>query len=183
MPAQSGMIENAGHHVAVDRVENEDDIEDEQRDVALAGVFDDQQRHQAADDDVLHVVGAVALLPERHVIRVHVVGAVQREQAVDECDHVVHANRQLRIELVLTQRLQREQNVDDRDQGHGQHHGPAGAGPVVVEQVQAERDGRDVIDHVERERRPVLRLGVGHGEPMRLSEFKRGGRNGAPASD
>ena len=166
------MIEHAGHQVAVDSVENEDDAEHEQRNVAFACVFDDQQYHEAADQDVLGVVRAITLLAERHVVGVHVIGAVQREQAIGDRDHVVHADRQVWIEVVLAQRVQREQHVNDRDQGHGQHHGSTCAGPIVVEQIYAEGDGSDVINDVERERRLVLRRGIRHREPLRLLGFQ-----------
>ena len=91
------MIEHAGNPIAVHRVDNEHDVQDEQRHVPLARVFHDQQRHHAAHDHVGRVPRAGALKAERHVFRVHVVRAVKRECAVGECDHVIREWRQSRI--------------------------------------------------------------------------------------
>ncbi len=149
-----GMIEHAGHPVAVDGVENEHDVQDEQRHVALARIFHDQQRHHAAHDQVGGVPRAGALEAERHVFGVHVVGAVERKCAVGECDQIIRDRRQGRIEVVVAQRLQREQDEDDGNERHGEQRGPADAGPVVPENDQEKRDRHRVIEVVEDDWRP-----------------------------
>jgi len=91
------VIEHAGHDVAVDGVKDEQDGEDEQRQVALARIFDDQQRHHAADDEIGRVIHAGALGAQRDVIGGHVIGAIGAEQAISRRDEVVRRFRQLRI--------------------------------------------------------------------------------------
>ena len=99
------MIEHARHEIAVHGIENQDESEDEQRQVAFARIFNDQQRHAAADDQVGGIPHAHALGAERHVIRDHVIGAIDREQAISRRDHIVGRDGQLWIKFVRAQRL------------------------------------------------------------------------------
>ena len=78
------MIEHAGNPIAVDGIENEHDVQDEQRHVPLTRIFHDQQRHHAAHNHIGGVPRAGALEAERHIFGVHVVGAIKRECA--ECE-------------------------------------------------------------------------------------------------
>ena len=58
------MEEHAGHVAAVDRVDDEQDVEDEQRHVVAARVLHDQQRHEPAH--ALHATKAWLNRIDRH---------------------------------------------------------------------------------------------------------------------
>ena len=154
LPAQTVVIEHAGHQVAVDRVEDERDVEDEQRHVPVARVFHDKQRHQAAPDQVSRIPHAGARRADLFVFHGHVIGDVERDRDIDRGDDVVRHRREFRIELVAAQRLQNEQNKGYRDQRQSQQCRAAAAGPVIVKDINEERDRDRVINTVEDERRP-----------------------------
>ncbi len=171
LPAQAGVIEHARHPVAVDRVENEHDIEDEQRHVPLARIFQDQERHHAAHDHVGVIPVAGAIGAKRNVLRVHVIGAVSRKDTEEKRDHIIGGRRQRGIEIVRAQRLQRVKNEDDWNQRHREQRRPAYARPVVVEDKQEECDRQGVINAVDNETRPAGRR-VGHDHSL-ISEWRR----------
>ena len=155
------MIEHAGHQPAVNGIEEEQDVQDEQRHVALARIFQHQRRHQPAHDEIGRVPGAGARRAELVIFRVHVHGDGERTADIDRRDGVVGGRRQPRIQIIRTQRIQDEQHVGDRNECHRQQRRAASARPEIREQIEKEEDRDRIVDAVENDRRPRPGL-VGH---------------------
>ncbi len=60
-PAQTRMREHAGHQVAVDGVEDQHEVQDKQRHVTFARVFQNQRRHHTAHEQIGRIPVAGAL--------------------------------------------------------------------------------------------------------------------------
>ena len=174
LPAQARMMEHAGDHVAIDRIEDEHDVEDEQRHVPLARVFHDQGGHDGTDEEVGGVPHPGTRGAERLVFGVHVVGDGQRAGAIDRRDGVIREGRQTRIEIAVAQRLQGEEDEGDGDERQRQQRRSADARTVIVEDIKKKRDRHGIIDAIDDDPRPDGR-GICHGGPMLLRELARAG--------
>ena len=173
------MREHAGHQVAVDGVEDQDDVEHEQGDVALARVFHDERSHGRAHQQIGPVPIADPLGAEGVVLGVHVVGDRERKRDVDRGDDEVGRKRQARVEIVLAQAVKDEQRKGDRNQRHRQQRGAAFAGPEVLEEIEEEANRNDVVDVFDDEPRP--RLGGLCHACSSLPIAEAGGARGAPS--
>jgi hypothetical protein len=93
------VAEHARHQVAVDGVENQQDIEHEQGEVAPPCVFHHQQRHRPAHRQVMDAPQAQAVDADLVELPHQVVDGVQADAAVDQADDEGQHMAQARVEL------------------------------------------------------------------------------------
>ena len=172
------MIEHAGHHVAIDRVEHQYDVQDKQWHVALARIFQDQHRHYATHEQIGRIPVAGPLRAERIIFSVHVEGDGERKSDVDRSDDVIGRRRQARIQIVFAQTVEDEQHIGDRNQCHRQERRAAFAGPEIKEEIKKEEDRHGVINALDNKTRPLGGI-VCHGALVGMNS--NGGRPMAPA--
>jgi hypothetical protein len=143
------MVEHAGHHPAVHRIEHEDQVEDEQDEVAFARVLHHEEHHHGAHHQVgrvpepgAHGSDVVELPPDVEP------GDRDRDD-VGDGDEVIGQPAKARVELVLAQFVEHVEHEHDRQHDDGEHRRPALAGDVIGEQIDEEEYRERIVERVD----------------------------------
>ena len=142
------MIEHPRHDPAVDRVEDQDDVENEEDEITLARILHDEHEHEPAQHQVGQVPDSRADRANFLELHEHVDGDGETDGGVRTCDTEIGNGPQPRVELVFAQRVEGEQHERDGDQREGEQYRPARRGQVVMEQVGEEGDRNDGIENL-----------------------------------
>ena len=161
------MEKHAGHDKTVHRIQDQDDVEDEQDEIAFAGELHHQQKHQAAQYQVGRVPEAGANGADILELDEHVDRDGKANDDIDCGDADIRDQTQPRIEFVLAQRIKCEQHEGDGHQRESQERRPADCRQIVLKQVDKKADGDDVKKNVRHRGYPRFRRRIGsHCSPL-----------------